>query len=202
VFVTSTSTEYDHGRAKAIERTLRQCSGQSAYEVFSATRWCDPAMRRVKEVSAGGVIYREHEGHFSIALIHVRKRWGLPKGHVEEGEHVAQTAVREVREETGLVGKVEGKLGSISYTYRAKSKGGEALRISKRVTFFLLRYSEGEVYGHDYEVDEARWFPIDEAFGKLTFETEKKMVRRALSVLTSRSRRGPAIQGNRGGENS
>ena len=149
-------------------------------------------MRTVREVSAGGVIYREEEGQLFVALIHVRKRWGLPKGHIERGERVEETAVREVREETGLLGKIERKLGTISYTYRAKAKEGEAVRISKRVTFFSLRYLEGEVHGHDYEVDEARWFPVDEALGKLTFATEKKMVRKALDLLVSQTTRGAA----------
>src|ERR1043166_8603633 len=144
-------------------------------------------MRTVREVSAGGVIYALREGAVWIALIHVRKRWGLPKGHVEKGERTRQTAIREVREETGLLGKIERKLGTISYTYRGKSKTGEVARISKRVTFFLLRYLEGDVYGHDYEVDEARWFPIDEALKKLTFATEKKMVRKALNLLKLRA---------------
>ena len=79
-------------------------------------------MRTVREVSAGGVIYREQQGQIYIALIHVPRRWGLPKGHVEPGERIDETAVREVREETGLRGKIQRKLGSISYTYRAKSK--------------------------------------------------------------------------------
>ena len=158
-------------------------------------------MRTIREVSAGGVIVREQEGQFFIALIRVRKRWGLPKGHVEQGERIDETAVREVREETGLLGKVKRKLGTISYTYRAKSKDGEAIRISKRVTFFLLRYLEGEVHGHDYEVDEARWFPIRQALGKLVFATERKMVRRALSALTSRSDRAPTIRGSPRSEN-
>jgi 8-oxo-dGTP pyrophosphatase MutT (NUDIX family) len=153
-------------------------------------------MRTVREVSAGGVIYREQQGEIHIALIHVRKRWGLPKGHIEEGERIEETAVREVREETGLLGKVDRKLGTISYTYRAKSKDGEPLRISKRVTFFLLRYLEGEVHGHDYEVDEARWFPIEKALEKFVFATERKMVRKALSILTSKAARARAeIQG-------
>jgi 8-oxo-dGTP pyrophosphatase MutT (NUDIX family) len=46
-------------------------------------------MRAVREVSAGGVIYRKHGLGIDIALIHVRNRWGLPKGHVEEGERSA-----------------------------------------------------------------------------------------------------------------
>jgi len=153
-------------------------------------------MRTVREVSAGGVIYREHKGQFFIALIHVRKRWGLPKGHVEPGERIDETAVREVREETGLLGNIKRKLGAISYTYRGKSKDGEAIRISKRVTFFLLHYLEGEVHGHDHEVDEARWFPIHRALGKLVFATERKMVRKALNSLTAQAARAtaPAIQ--------
>jgi 8-oxo-dGTP pyrophosphatase MutT (NUDIX family) len=154
-------------------------------------------MRTVREVSAGGVIYALRDGGVWIALIHARNRWGLPKGHVEKGERTRQTAIREVREETGLLGKIERKLGTISYTYRGKSKDGEIARISKRVTFFLLRYIEGEVYGHDYEVDEARWFPIEEALRTVRFATEKKMVRKAHAVLTSRPERRPPAESQR-----
>ena len=157
-------------------------------------------MRTVREVSAGGVIYREQQGQIYIALIHVPRRWGLPKGHVEPGERIDETALREVREETGLRGKIQRKLGSISYTYRAKSKDGEAIRISKRVTFFLLRYVDGEVQGHDHEVDEAKWFLIHQALKKLVFATERKMVRRELNALTSRAHKPPTSEGRAGSE--
>lgn len=146
-------------------------------------------MRAVREVSAGGVIYRRHEGTLEIALIHVRNRWGLPKGHVETGERFGETAVREVREETGLEGKVSGKLGEIRYSYRGKTAEGEPIRINKRVHFYLLRYVKGDVRDHDHEVDEARWLPIEEASGRLRFATDRKMVRRALGVLMARERK-------------
>ena len=55
------------------------------------------------------------------------------------------------------------KLGDIRYSYREKRKGGEPVRIYKRVYFYLLRYIRGDVRDHDHEVDEARWFPIAEA---------------------------------------
>jgi 8-oxo-dGTP pyrophosphatase MutT (NUDIX family) len=151
-------------------------------------------MRAVREVSAGGVIYRRHAGEIEIALIRVRNRWGLPKGHVEEGESVNDTAVREVREETGLEGRVSKKLGDISYSYRDRRTAGEPIRIYKRVHFYLLRYLKGDVRDHDHEVDEARWFPIEEAIRNLKFPTERKMVYRALGVLTAGNAQKPRPQ--------
>ena len=141
-------------------------------------------MRAVREVSAGGVIYRKHAGAIEIALIHVRNRWGLPKGHVEKGESNSDAALREVREETGLEGRMRKKLGDIRYSYREKRTGREPIRIYKRVYFYLLRYLKGDVRDHDHEVDEARWFPIEEAIQTLKFATERRMVKRALAVLT------------------
>jgi 8-oxo-dGTP pyrophosphatase MutT (NUDIX family) len=140
-------------------------------------------MRERRELSAGGVVYRRSAGTIEVALIRTGKRWGLPKGHVERGEEIQEAACREVLEETGLEGEVIAKIGEISYRYAYKRSGGEFVRVFKRVHFYLFRWSKGEVRGHDYEVDEARWFPVEEALDKLTYPTELKMVRKAMAVI-------------------
>ena len=193
-------------RFSALEKRVRELHSYSVPEVIALPiiegssgylRWLreqvapsppprSDSIRTVREVSAGGVMYRKHGEHIQIALIHVRNRWGLPKGHVEEGERIEETALREVREETGLEGRLIKKLGDIRYAYRDKTKEGEPIRIYKRVHFYLLRYLKGDVRDHDHEVDEARWFPMDQVIKSLKFATERKMVHRALSILAAR----------------
>lgn len=141
-------------------------------------------MREKREVSAGGIVYRRTQDNgVEVALIRSRRRWGLPKGHLEPGETVQQAACREVVEETGLRGEVVDKLGEITYRFMNKWAEGKPVRVFKRVHFYLIRWTGGDVQGHDYEVDEARWFPIETALETLSYATEKKMMRRAQACI-------------------
>jgi len=151
-------------------------------------------MRTVREISAGGVVYRVHRGAIEVALIQVRNRWALPKGHVEEGEAVQEAALREVLEETGIEGKSIEKLGDITYWYTNRTRENEPIRIFKRVYFFLVRWVRGDVSNHDHEVEEVRWFPIRETLKKLAFPTERKMVQKALSILRERGRTKTSVE--------
>jgi len=109
-----------------------------------------------------------------------RRVWGLPKGGVEPGETPAETAVREVAEETGISGVVERELGSIDYWFYARDRGG---RIHKTVHYFLVRATGGSTAAHDHEVEEARWLAARDALALMTYPNEREMVRRAAAAL-------------------
>ena len=139
-----------------------------------------------RRLSAGGVIFRLTDGSSEVALISVKggKVWGLPKGTVEQGESMARTAHREVREETGLDGKILEKIGHIEYFFTLRD-GVELSRVFKLVYFFLMEYTAGDVSGHDDEVVDCRWFPIDEAIKILKYEDEKGILKNAKAMIKS-----------------
>lgn len=137
-------------------------------------RWL--RMRTAKEISAGGVVYRLREDAIEVILIRVGKKWCLPKGQVEEGEALWDTARREVREETGVEGRIENKLGEIHYWYTRKDEKGEVVRVAKQVHFYQVTFLRGSVFDHDHEVDEARWFPVATALSILKFSNERELV--------------------------
>lgn len=137
------------------------------------------------EVSAGGLVIRTVDGQAAAALIGRagragRLRWSMPKGHVESGESLEQTAVREVAEETGITGRVVAPLGSFRYTFVSDGKS-----ISKRVHHFLLRAESGELSDDDIEVTEVAWVPVAELTRVLAYPAERRIARRAAAMLAS-----------------
>jgi 8-oxo-dGTP pyrophosphatase MutT (NUDIX family) len=141
----------------------------------------------LREFSAGGVIVRRLRGRWWLAAIRPRGKpegtWALPKGLIDPGERGAETALREVAEETGLAGTLVGKLGDVRYVY---TRRGE--RVFKVVSFFLLRYRSGRIgelpAGMELEVAEARWLPLEEAQRLLAYGGEREMAEKAHATLT------------------
>ena len=136
-------------------------------------------LRHDREHSAGGVVVRDGA---CVVIVPTRraangaKVLALPKGHVDPGETPPQAALREVREEAGVDGRLVGPLGEVRYFYVRDGR-----RIRKLVEFFLLDYVAGDPGEHDHEVEEARWMPLAEAAEHLSHRGEREMVRKALS---------------------
>lgn len=130
---------------------------------------------------------RTIQGRVMVAAIRPQGKpegtWALPKGNLDPGESPAETAVREVLEETGIHGRLVEKLGDVRYTY--SRRGG--LRVFKVVSFFLLRAGRGRIGEIDaamrVEVAEARWLPLDEAPRLLSYGGEREMAAKARDRL-------------------
>jgi ADP-ribose pyrophosphatase YjhB (NUDIX family) len=139
--------------------------------------------RRVDETSAGGLVVDASSGMPVGALIGRRDRrgrllWSLPKGHIEAGESAEQAAVREVAEETGIVGRIIGRLGTIDFWFMADGR-----RVHKTVHHFLMRAEGGELSDEDVEVAAVAWVPLDEIAERLAYEDERALVARAPELL-------------------
>jgi 8-oxo-dGTP pyrophosphatase MutT (NUDIX family) len=143
-----------------------------------------------EETSAGGVIVDVHKGAARVAVIARRNRagrveWCLPKGHIENDETLEQTAVREVAEETGIVGRVLAPLGSIDYWFSTSEK-----RIHKVVHHYLLEATGGELSiegDPDAEAIDVAWFALADVQSHLTFPNERRIAQLAWERLAGDS---------------
>lgn len=124
--------------------------------------------RRPNEVSAGGVVVRAAAGGWEVCLIRVDRAWSVPKGNVDRGESPEQAAVREVSEETGLPLerlRVLAPLPPSEYVYRRAGR-----LVFKLVHHFLIEApADAPLRPQEFEVDEAAWFPLEEAAGRVAY---------------------------------
>jgi 8-oxo-dGTP pyrophosphatase MutT (NUDIX family) len=135
-----------------------------------------------REFSAGGVLLRTVRGEPHLAAVRPQGKqtgiWVLPKGNIDAGESPAETALREVREETGVEGRLVEKLGDVKYVYTWQGE-----RIFKVVSFFLLRAGRGRIGAIEeamrVEVAEARWLPLADAPRLLAYGGEREMAAKA-----------------------
>jgi 8-oxo-dGTP pyrophosphatase MutT (NUDIX family) len=141
-----------------------------------------------REFSAGGVIVRSVRGRPMFAAIRPQGKpaglWALPKGLIGPGESAEATALREIREETGVEGRAVEKLGDVRYVY---TWAGE--RVFKVVSFFLVRAVRGRIGEIDeamrIEVAEARWLPLADGPTLLAYKGEREMAQKALDRVAA-----------------
>ena len=139
------------------------------------------------ETSAGGLVLDRLGPEARGALIgrldrRGRLLWSLPKGHVEAGESEPETAVREVAEETGILGGVVGKLGTIDFWFVAEGR-----RVHKTVHHYLLLAADPvhglELSDADVEVSEVEWVPMDELPARLAYADERRLLEKVPDLL-------------------
>ena len=144
-------------------------------------------MRTARAVSAGGVVLAETRPDAPVALVAHRSargslQWTLPKGAQEEGETVTETALREVREETGLEAELIGPLDTIDYWF---VWAPERTRYHKFVHYFLMRSVGGDFAQRDHEMEDAAWFEPAEARRRMSFANERKLLDLIPEVLAT-----------------
>ena len=131
------------------------------------------------EISAGGIVYYREDGTLFILMIEDRHgRWSFPKGLVQRDEAPAAAALREIAEETGVSGRIEGELGASHYTYRRS--GG---LVNKTVHFYLVAAETTALQPQLEEVSDARWFPAAEALTASAFPANTELLHKALGLL-------------------
>ena len=124
--------------------------------------------------SAGGVVWRRGPGARLEVVVCGRRSdrvWGLPKGTPDADEKLEETAIREVREETGLQVRLGERLTPIEYWFTANG-----VRYHKRVHHWMMEPVGGDVSHHDHEFDDVRWGPAIEAYHTLTYDGEKNLI--------------------------
>src|SRR5213082_2962937 len=156
----------------------------------------------LREISAGAVVVRKGPEGWEVAVIEPQREGdltaksdkkrqkqvlALPKGIVDPGEKPEETAMREVREETGVQGTKLAKLSDIKYVY--VRSWGDKQRVFKIVSFYLLRYESGRIDDISpdmrIEVKRALWLLLEEAPKQLAYRSEREVVRQAQEYLDS-----------------
>ena len=156
-------------------------------------------------VSAGGLVFRERDGRIETLLC-ARHRpvcagdspdlgdspgdardaaplsWRLPKGTPEPGESIAQTAQREVQEETGVRVQVLAPIASIRYCFVGHTDG---VHYDKTVYFYLMAPQGGSTADHDAEFDVVEWRPYDDALELLEYDNERNVLEQAQPLIES-----------------
>lgn len=141
------------------------------------------ALRSVAETSAGGLVVDLGVDPPHGAIIGRRSRsgtllWLLPKGHVEPGETIEAAAVREVAEETGIIGRICASLGTIDYWFVTRRR-----RVHKTVHHFLLVAEGGGLSDTDPEVNEVAWVPVADLTGILAYPGDRGVAAKVPALL-------------------
>ncbi|MFA5127099.1 MAG: transcription antitermination factor NusB [Patescibacteria group bacterium] len=140
------------------------------------------ASQGIKEVSAGGMIYRRaDDGYYFVLVLDAYGKWTFPKGHVEDGESQEQAALREIKEETNLKNlKVIDYLGETE----VKVHKPDTKPFRKLIKYYLVETVDLEIKIPDTkELQDIRWYTKDQALHILGYDNAKDIFHKGLSKL-------------------
>ncbi len=130
------------------------------------------------EKSCGAVVFRKYHGNIELLLIKhvVGGHWSFPKGHVEAGETEAQTALREIKEETGIdVDLITTFREVVSYSPKRDT--------TKDVIYFLGKAKNFQYTPQEEEIAQIKWVEINLAHSFLTYDNDKQLVNKAKPII-------------------
>ena len=146
--------------------------------------------RAQRETSAGGVVYRRHDGGALFLLIRDSyQNWGFPKGHLESGERAEDAALREVREETGIDDlALRGRIETIDWYFRFRGQ-----LIHKVCHFYLMETSQATTNPQHAEgITACRWVAFDDARSAISYANARKVLGRAYEMIVGPDAAGSA----------
>ncbi|NLZ46755.1 MAG: NUDIX domain-containing protein [Clostridiales bacterium] len=132
----------------------------------------------LNEKSCGAIVYRKYHGNTEILLIkHINSgHWSFPKGHVEGNETEIETAIREIKEETGIDVIIDQSFREI-VTYSPRKD------THKQVVYFLGKAKNTDFVPQEEEISEIRWVEIGLATSVLAYENDRSIVAKAKAFI-------------------
>jgi 8-oxo-dGTP diphosphatase len=158
-------------------------------------------VKKIRNIwSAGGVIVLQKKSRTFVAICNRKSEnlFALPKGRPEKNEDYKQTAIREVKEETGIDTKIIKKISTTTHYFGVKDSNQKTITISqsdlesnndnitiykKTVHWYLLKYLSGDFFMHDNEFDSVKWIEISVAKNKITHKNEKDVLGKVLAIF-------------------
>ena len=129
------------------------------------------------EKSCGAVVYRFQDGRLFFLVEHmIQGHTSIPKGHVEGNETEAETAVREIREETNLRVRLD-------TAFRRETRYSPYEGIEKQVVFFTAEALSSDMKNQESEVSSLEWLPSEEAALAMTYDSDREVLSQAETYL-------------------
>lgn len=128
------------------------------------------------------VFYRFPRSTKYLLIKHKKGHWSFPKGHANGGESKLKTALRELKEETGIGNiKLISKRVLVKESYKFTS--GKGVKILKKVNYFIAEAKNNKVKIDEKEVVNSKWCTFKAGLVKITFDESKSILKKADKIV-------------------